>query len=98
MFIFLSALMMGYYMVIIASAVLSVIATFYYIRIIKVVYFENLLVGKLYYPINTHITLLISSLIFSLLFLFFNPTLIQLLFFDILQTPSNVSFYCLTKI
>lgn len=98
MFIFLSALMMGYYMVIVASAVLSVIATFYYIRIIKVVYFENLLVGKLYYPINTNITLLISSLIFSLLFLFFNPTLIQLLFFDILQTPSNVSFYCLTKI
>lgn len=98
MFIFLSALMMGYYMVIIASAVLSVIATFYYIRIIKVVYFENLLVGKLYYPINTNITLLISGLIFSLLFLFFNPTLIQLLFFDILQTPSNVSFYCLTKI
>ena len=98
MFIFLSALMMGYYMVIVASAVLSVIAAFYYIRIIKVVYFENLLVGKLYYPINTNITLLISSLIFSLLFLFFNPTLIQLLFFDILQTPSNVSFYCLTKI
>lgn len=98
MFIFLSALMMGYYMVIVASGVLSVIATFYYIRIIKVVYFENLLVGKLYYPINTNITLLISSLIFSLLFLFFNPTLIQLLFFDILQTPSNVSFYCLTKI
>lgn len=98
MFIFLSALMMGYYMVIVASAVLSVIATFYYIRIIKVVYFENLLVGKLYYPINTNITLLISCLIFSLLFLFFNPTLIQLLFFDILQTPSNVSFYCLTKI
>jgi NADH-quinone oxidoreductase subunit N len=98
MFIFLSALMMGYYMVIVASAVLSVIATFYYIRIIKVVYFENLLVGKLYYPINTNITLLISGLIFSLLFLFFNPTLIQLLFFDILQTPSNVSLYCLTKI
>jgi NADH-quinone oxidoreductase subunit N len=97
MFIFLSALMMGYYIVIVASAVLSVIATFYYIRIIKVVYFENLLVGKLYYPINTNITLLISGLIFSLLFLFFNPTLIQLLFFDILQTPSNVTFYCLTK-
>ena len=98
MFIFLSALMMGYYMVIVASAVLSVIATFYYIRIIKVVYFENLLVGKLYYPINTNITLLISGLIFSILFLFFNPTLIQLVCFDILQTPSNVSFYCLTKI
>ena len=98
MFIFLSALMMGYYMVIVASAVLSVIATFYYIRIIKVVYFENLLVGKLYYPINSNNTLLISGLIFSLIFLFFNPTLMQLLFFDILQTPSTVSFYCLTKL
>jgi NADH-quinone oxidoreductase subunit N len=98
MFIFLSALMMGYYIVIVSSAVLSVIATFYYIRIIKVVYFENLLVGKLYYPINSTNTLLISCLIFSLLFLFFNPTLIQLLFFDILQTPSNITYYCQTKL
>ena len=89
MFIFLSALTMGYNIIIVASAVLSVIATFYYIRLIKIVYFENLLIGKLYYPINTNITLLISSLIFSLLFLFFNPTLFQLLFFDILQASSS---------
>jgi NADH-quinone oxidoreductase subunit N len=88
MFIFLSALLHGHYPIIVISAVLSVIATFYYIRIIKVIYFENLLVGKLYYPITTSNTLIISGLIFSLLFLFVNPTLLQLLCFDILQTYS----------
>lgn len=96
MFIFLSALIMGYYIVIITSAVLSVIATFYYIRIIKVIYFENLLVGKLYYPIQTGSTLLISSLIFSLIFLFINPTILQLLCFDILRTSSYVPMYYLS--
>jgi NADH-quinone oxidoreductase subunit N len=88
MFIFASALTMMFNIIIIASAVLSVIATFYYIRIIKVVYFENVLVGKLYYPINTNKTLLISCLIFSLLFLFLNPNFIQLLIIDILNTYS----------
>ena len=93
MFIFLSSLIMGYYIVIIASAVLSVIATFYYIRIIKVIYFENLLVGKLYYPIQTANTLLISALIFSIIFLFVNPTILQLLCFDILRTPAYVAMH-----
>lgn len=97
MFIFLSALTKWYVIVIIASAILSVIATFYYIRIIKVVYFENLLVGKLYYPINTNITLIISCLIFSLLFLFFNSNLIQLVFSEIIPTPSYIINFCFNK-
>jgi len=60
------------------SGVFSVIATFYYIRIIKVLYFENLIVGKLYYPIKSHKTILLSFLVFSHIFLFINPTLLYL--------------------
>jgi NADH:ubiquinone oxidoreductase subunit 2 (subunit N) len=36
------------YLVALISIVFSVVSTFIYIRVIKVLYFENLLVGKLY--------------------------------------------------
>jgi NADH:ubiquinone oxidoreductase subunit 2 (subunit N) len=51
----------------------TVIATFYYIRIIKIIFFENLLVGKLYATINTKKTFLINLLTFLLMFLFVSP-------------------------
>jgi NADH:ubiquinone oxidoreductase subunit 2 (subunit N) len=43
---------------------------FYYIRVIKVLYFENLLVGKLYHPIDTKKTVVLSVLIFHLFFIY----------------------------
>lgn len=53
----------------------SVIATFYYIRIIKIIFFENLLVGKLYNIINTKKIFIINLLTFLLVFLFISPML-----------------------
>lgn len=76
--IFLSLVGVTFYFFVLASAVFSVIATFYYIRIIKILYFENLLVGKLYYPIDTTKTIIISILIFSLLLLFINPSILYI--------------------
>lgn len=58
------------------SAVLSVVGTFYYIRVIKVIYFENVLVGKLYHPITTSKTLITSILVFLQLYLFINPSIL----------------------
>lgn len=78
MSIFLTLIGNTFYFFVFASAVFSVLATFYYIRIIKVLYFENLLVGKLYYPIETTKTILISILIFSLLLLFINPSILYI--------------------
>ena len=63
------------------SIVLTVISTFYYIRLIKILYFENTLVGKLYIPINTNKALLIAILSLSLIVLCIDPTLIYLLFY-----------------
>jgi NADH-quinone oxidoreductase subunit N len=79
MFVFLSLIQEYFVVVVVTSAILSTIATFYYIRVVKVVYFENLLVGKLYYPIKNRPTLIISGLILSLIFLFTNPTMLQFL-------------------
>lgn len=72
-----------YIAVALISFLLSVISTFYYIRIIKVLYFENTLVGRLYYSINTNQTLTLSLLVFLLLFIFINPTILYLLTYKI---------------
>ena len=84
MSVFLSVVGITFYFVALISILFSVISTFYYIRIIKVLYFENLLVGKLYYPISTEKTLIFSILIFSLIFLFINPTLLYLLSYKVI--------------
>ena len=76
--VFLSLLYVQYFIVALFSVICSVISTFYYIRIIKILYFENFLTGKLYFPITTNKTLLFSILVFCLLFLFINPTFLYL--------------------
>jgi NADH-quinone oxidoreductase subunit N len=69
------------YLVSLISIALTVISTFYYIRLIKILYFENTLVGKLYIPINTQKALLISILSLALIVLCLDPMLIYLLFY-----------------
>jgi len=69
------------YLISLVSILLTVISTFYYIRLIKVLYFENTRVGKLYLPITTNKALLIAVLSFSLIILCLDPTLIYLLFY-----------------
>ena len=77
--IFLTVVGISFYYIALFSISCSVISTFYYIRIIKTFYFETVLVGKLYYPINTLNTVILSFLIFLLVFLFLNPTFLYLI-------------------
>ena len=79
--VFSVAIKSSAYLVSVISIVLSVISTFYYIRLIKVLYFENTLVGKLYVPITTQKALLISVLALSLIVLCLDPMIIYLLFY-----------------
>lgn len=76
--VFLAVVGDFFYFVGFLSILCSVVSTFYYIRIIKVLYFENLLVGKLYYPIKTIKTVILGILIFLLIFFFVNPTILYL--------------------
>ena len=82
--VFLSVLHAQYYFVALLAILCSVVSTFYYIRIIKILYFENLLVGQLYYPITTSKTVLFSSSIFLLFFLFINPTFLYLVVYKVI--------------
>jgi len=79
--IFLTVVKSSAYLVAVLSILFSVISTFYYIRLIKILYFENTLVGKLYIPINTQKSLLISVLALSLIILCIDPTILYLVFY-----------------
>ena len=77
--VFLTAMESSMYFVALVSILCSVVGTFYYIRLIKILYFEKVLVGKLYYPIDFQNSIIITSLFFLFLFLFVNPTLLFLI-------------------
>ena len=77
--IFLTAIESSMYFVALISILCSVVGTFYYIRLIKILFFEKVTVGKLYYPINSQSSLIISLLFFIFIFLFCNPTLLFLI-------------------
>lgn len=83
MSVFLSVVGISFYIVALSSILFSVVSTFYYIRVVKVLYFENTLVGKLYYSIEESKTLILSLLVFLLIFLFLNPTYLYLLNYKI---------------
>jgi NADH-quinone oxidoreductase subunit N len=79
-FVFLEVIKSSAYFAAFLSILFSTISTFYYIRVIKVLYFENVMVGKLYEPITTKKSILISILTLALILLFLDPTVIYLLF------------------
>ena len=76
--VFLTVIDTSMYFVALISVLCSVVATFYYIRIIKVLFFEKGLVGKLYYPISTQKAVVIVMLFYFIVYLFCNPMLLFL--------------------
>ena len=78
--VFLVVIRSSAYLISLISILFSVASTFYYIRLIKVLYFENILVGKLYFPISTKKSLLIAVLALLLIILCMDPMIIYLLF------------------
>ena len=81
--VFLTAIEASMFYVALLSILCSVIATYYYIKIIKILYFEKILTGKLYYPISENKSLIIVMLFYLFIFLFINPTLLFLFSYKI---------------
>nr|YP_009495480.1 NADH dehydrogenase subunit 2 [Toxarium undulatum]AWQ64127.1 NADH dehydrogenase subunit 2 [Toxarium undulatum] len=77
--IFLVVIEASMYYVAFVSIIISVISTFYYLRIVKIVYFENVKIGKLYYPIEIQTTVIVTFLSYFIIFLFFYPTILYIL-------------------
>ena len=78
--VFLEVIKSSAYLIALIGILCSVASTFYYIRIVKILYFENVLVGKLYESISTKKSLLISLLALSLIVLCIDPSIIYFLF------------------
>ena len=57
----------------------SVIATFYYLRIIKILFFENRLIGNLFYCLNTSYSLILVLIFYCIILLFINPSFLYLI-------------------
>ena len=62
----------------ILNILFSVIATFYYLRIVKIIFFENLLIGTLYATIDSKKVFIINLMNFLLGFLFISPVFLYL--------------------
>lgn len=90
--IFLSLIFSSMIFIAFISVIVSVISTFYYIRILKVIFFENLLIGKLFYPINSKINIVSSFLFFLMIFLFLNPLSLDFFTYKVVLFL-NKSFY-----
>ena len=78
--VFLTVVQASYYVLAFFAILFSVISTFYYIRFIKILYFENVKVGKLYKPIKSQVSFLGAFLSISLVLLCCNPSLVYLCF------------------
>jgi NADH-quinone oxidoreductase subunit N len=77
--IFLIVVEKTLYFLALFSILFSVISTFFYLRIIKVLYFEPVLIGKLYYPIKNINGVIVVVLFYLFVFLFINPSLLYLI-------------------
>jgi NADH:ubiquinone oxidoreductase subunit 2 (subunit N) len=79
MLIFLSSINLGNYLLIFIAGLFSVVSAFYYLRIIKILFFDKLVFGILYLPIDYFKAFIVNIVVFINLFLFFEPNLLNLI-------------------
>jgi len=77
--VFLVAIETTLYFTAIVAILCSVVSAFYYLRLVKVMFFEKEMVGKLYLPISYQNALIISLGFFLIIYLFINPNILYLL-------------------
>ena len=78
--VFLSSVQTSAYLISLIAILFSVLSTFYYLRLIKVIFFENVTTGLLYYPIGSNKALTISLGSMLLVIMFIRPSTVYLIF------------------
>ena len=81
--IFLTSIESFMYFAAIVAILASVVSTFYYIRVIKILYFEEVIVGNLYYSLNYIEPFIVTSTFFCFMFFFIDPTYLYLISYKI---------------
>lgn len=69
----------NYILILMVIAISTILATFYYLRIIKIILFENKLVGKLFFSVTNNKVIIICFLVFCLIILFIKPFILYLI-------------------
>lgn len=76
---FFTAVQSSIYLLAGSTILISVLSTFYYLRIIKVMFFENSKICKLYHPVASDKAVLIVSCSYFLVLFFIKPSLFYLI-------------------
>jgi len=76
--VFLCSINSSMYLLATVGILSSVISTFYYIRIIKTIYFEKITHWNFYRPVNQVKSLILGSTFFLIILLFLSPNLLSL--------------------
>ena len=83
--VFLSLINKKYYVTTVLTVLCSVVSTFYYLRLVKIIYFENISLNRnLYYPVDYSVSIICCTSAFVLIFLFWNPTFLYLIVYKII--------------
>jgi len=84
LYIFISAIKSEYYFIVLLAAVFSVIASMYYIRLIKLMFFKNFNYWTLFYEVPKKESLIISSIFFFNIFFFCYPEIFVISVYNII--------------
>jgi NADH-quinone oxidoreductase subunit N len=77
--IFLAAVKKSIYIIALFGILSSVISTFFYLRVTKILFFEPEIVGKLYSPITSNKIIIIVILFYVFVFSFIDPSMLYLI-------------------
>jgi NADH:ubiquinone oxidoreductase subunit 2 (subunit N) len=83
-YIFISAIQSKYYLVVLIAAIFSVIASMYYIRLIKLMFFKTFDYWTLFYEVPKKESLILSSVFFFNLFFFCYPEIFVISIYNII--------------
>merc|ERR1712216_550244 len=79
--LFFSLMDSNYFVVVILAFLMTTVSTFFYLRLIKTIFFENLLNLNLFGALTYHNANLLALSSFFLTFFFFNPLLLDILMY-----------------
>lgn len=82
-----------YIIILMIIAISTVLSTFYYLRIIKIIFFENKLIGKLFFSVTNNKFIIICFLVFSLIMLFIKPFILYLIIYKFCFLINLDNFY-----
>ena len=84
LYVFISAIKSEYYLAVLVAAIFSVVASMYYIRLIKLMFFKNFNYWTLFYEIPKKESIILSTIFFFNIFFFCYPEILVISVYNII--------------